>query len=92
LVHSANPLPLLLLSPTLPIPLRVLLLQEVYRFARCQRALPISLLEAKGVPLPAEEVEVLEDNLRWDELVVSGAYFLLAVFSAHNDCYQYAID
>lgn len=87
MVHSADSLLLLLLFlPTLPIPTWFHLLQEVYRFSRCQRALPISLLEAKGVPLPAEEVEVLEDNLRWDELVVSRAYFVF--ISAHNDCYQ----
>jgi hypothetical protein len=66
-------LPLLLFLATPPPPTPLQSVQEVYRFALCQRALPISLLEAKGVPLPAEEVEVLEDNLRWDELVVGGA-------------------
>lgn len=45
--------------------------KEVYKFARCKRALPISVMEEKGVPLPDEEVEVIEKNLRWDEIVVS---------------------
>lgn len=44
----------------------------MYRFARCRKPLPITLMEAKGVPLPAEELEVLQANLRWDEIVVSG--------------------
>lgn len=47
---------------------------EVYRFARCRKPLPISLMEAKGVPLPSEELEVLEANLRWDEIVWSNMH------------------
>jgi hypothetical protein len=44
--------------------------QEVYKFTRCKVPLPIAVMEAKGVPLPAEDVEVLEANLRWDEIWV----------------------
>jgi hypothetical protein len=46
--------------------------QEVYKFTRCKVPLPIAVMEAKGVPLPDEDVELLEANLRWSEILVRG--------------------
>eukprot|EP00882_Tetradesmus_deserticola_P004729 GHRQ01004983.1.p1 GENE.GHRQ01004983.1~~GHRQ01004983.1.p1 ORF type:complete len:264 (+),score=125.09 GHRQ01004983.1:1451-2242(+) len=39
-----------------------------YDFAQCKRLLPVSAVRGLGVPLPAAEVELLEDNLTWDEI------------------------
>ncbi|GAQ81795.1 hypothetical protein KFL_000910150 [Klebsormidium nitens] len=41
---------------------------EKYRFARCKRALPLGVMRKKGIPLPAEELEVLEDGILWESI------------------------
>lgn len=47
---------------------------EVYKFTRCKVPLPIAVMEAKGVPLPDEDVELLEANLRWSEILWSNMH------------------
>ncbi|KAF8067216.1 rxt3 [Scenedesmus sp. PABB004] len=41
---------------------------DTYTFARCKHILPVSAVKQLGVPLPADEVEVLEAALDWDDL------------------------
>jgi hypothetical protein len=41
---------------------------EYYRWSKCKRPLPLSSMKKKGVPLPAEFVEVLEEGLAWEEV------------------------
>lgn len=41
---------------------------ECYRWSRCKRPLSLSSMRDKGVPLPEEYVEVLEEGLGWDEV------------------------
>jgi hypothetical protein len=44
--------------------------QDNYTFAQCKRVLPVSAVRGLGVPLPAAEVELLEENLTWDDIQV----------------------
>lgn len=48
----------------------LLVVQDMFTFARCKAPLPISLLQKTGVPQPAELVEVLEKDLEWEEFQV----------------------
>ncbi|KAL4425450.1 hypothetical protein ABPG75_009466 [Micractinium tetrahymenae] len=41
---------------------------ERYRFSRCRRALPAAAMLRLGVPLPAAEREVLQDDLSWEDI------------------------
>ena len=41
--------------------------EQLYRFARCEPML-LAEMRATGVPLPATDVRVVEDGLRWEEL------------------------
>jgi len=41
---------------------------ECYRWAKCKRPLSLSSMKKKGVPLPEEFVEVLEEGLTWEEI------------------------
>lgn len=41
--------------------------KDLYSFAKCKAALPISLLQKTGVPQPASLVEVIEQNAEWEE-------------------------
>lgn len=43
----------------------------MYRFSKCKRPLPLSINISKGVPLPAEDIEVVDKDLKWEEIVVS---------------------
>lgn len=45
---------------------------ERYRFSRCRRALPAAVMQKLGVPLPAGEREVLQDDLAWEDIQVGG--------------------
>eukprot|EP01018_Ginkgo_biloba_P023775 Gb_35031 [translate_table: standard] len=38
-----------------------------YKWARCKQPLPQKVMRAIGVPLPPEYVEVLEENLDWED-------------------------
>lgn len=42
--------------------------QDTYTFARCKQLLPVAGVKRLGVPLPPEEVEVLEAGLSWDDI------------------------
>lgn len=44
-----------------------------YKWALCRQPLPLKVMLAKGVPLPNEFVEVLEDGLAWEEIQWSQA-------------------
>lgn len=39
-----------------------------YKWARCRQPLPLKVMLAKGVPLPLDFIEVLEDGLAWEEI------------------------
>ncbi|KAL1536571.1 U1 small nuclear ribonucleoprotein 70 kDa [Salvia divinorum] len=44
---------------------------DIFRWSRCRRPLPHKSMQSIGIPLPLEHVEVLEDNLEWDEIAWS---------------------
>lgn len=44
-----------------------------YKWACCRQPLPLKVMLAKGVPLPSEFMEVLEDSLAWEEIQWSQA-------------------
>jgi hypothetical protein len=44
--------------------------QDLYTFGRCKHAHPLATLKQLGVPLPAEEAEVLLSGVAWDEFKV----------------------
>jgi hypothetical protein len=48
-------------------------LQDKYVFAQCKRVLPVSAVRELGVPLPPAEVEVLEEDLTWDDVQVGAS-------------------
>ncbi|CAL9069418.1 unnamed protein product [Musa banksii] len=41
---------------------------DVFRWSCCKRALPEQLMRSSGIPLPVEHLEVLEDNLDWEDI------------------------
>ncbi|GFP97333.1 hypothetical protein PHJA_001877400 [Phtheirospermum japonicum] len=41
---------------------------DVFRWSRCKRHLPQKIMQSIGIPLSLEHVEVLEDNLEWDDI------------------------
>ncbi|CAM8947151.1 unnamed protein product [Rhodiola kirilowii] len=41
---------------------------DTFRWSRCWRPLPQSLMLSVGIPLPSEHVEVIEDNLDWEDI------------------------
>ncbi|KAK3163722.1 hypothetical protein QOZ80_1AG0007440 [Eleusine coracana subsp. coracana] len=43
-------------------------LWDVFRWSRCKKAMPESAMRSMGVPLPAEQLEVLQDNLEWEDV------------------------
>ncbi|CAN0865140.1 hypothetical protein LINGRAHAP2_LOCUS9149 [Linum grandiflorum] len=56
------------------------------RWSRCKRAFPEKLMRSFGIPLAAEHVEVLEENLDWEDdvqwlqtgVVIAGEEYSLA--------------
>jgi hypothetical protein len=58
-------------------------LQDNYAFAQCKRVLPVSAVRGLGVPLPPAEVEMLEENLTWDEIQVRSCVCHLFVTLLH---------
>jgi hypothetical protein len=57
LIHTLNPLRVLE-RPGTPQHDHPTYEGEKYRFAKCKRALPLGVMRKKGIPLPAEELEV----------------------------------
>ncbi|XP_020596836.1 uncharacterized protein LOC110036680 [Phalaenopsis equestris] len=58
---------------------------DVYRWSRCKRPLPQDFMHSIGIPLPVEHLEVLEENLDWEDVQwsqtgvwVAGKEYLLA--------------
>ncbi|KAK1367195.1 Histone deacetylation protein Rxt3 [Heracleum sosnowskyi] len=41
---------------------------DVFRWSRCKKPLPQQLMLSIGIPLPLENLEVLEDNLDWEDI------------------------
>ncbi|XP_054809762.1 uncharacterized protein LOC129311453 [Prosopis cineraria] len=41
---------------------------DVFRWSRCKKPLPQKAMRTIGIPLPLEHVEVLEENLDWEDL------------------------
>lgn len=58
---------------------------DVFRLSRCKKILPEEMMISSGIPLRAEDLEVIEDNLEWEDLqwsqtgvLVSGKTYVLA--------------
>uniref|UniRef100_A0A2P2KGR2 Zinc finger CCCH domain-containing protein 13 n=1 Tax=Rhizophora mucronata TaxID=61149 RepID=A0A2P2KGR2_RHIMU len=41
---------------------------DTFRWSRCKKPLPQKIMRSVGIPLPLEYVEVLEENLDWEEV------------------------
>eukprot|EP00258_Populus_trichocarpa_P032083 XP_024448102.1 uncharacterized protein LOC7484105 isoform X1 [Populus trichocarpa] len=41
---------------------------DVFRWSRCKKPLPQKVMQSVGIPLPLEHVEVLEENLDWEDV------------------------
>ncbi|KAK4764187.1 hypothetical protein SAY87_013625 [Trapa incisa] len=41
---------------------------DVFRWSRCKKPLPQKVMRSIGIPLPLEYVEVLEENLDWEDV------------------------
>ena len=48
---------------------------------RCKRALPLPTMRMLGIPLPADQVEVLGTGMPWEEIQVGHRLFLLRLHS-----------
>ncbi|XP_072993103.1 uncharacterized protein [Typha latifolia] len=43
-------------------------LVDVFRWSRCKKAMPERIMRSMGIPLPMEHLEVLEENLDWEDV------------------------
>ncbi|OAY78244.1 hypothetical protein ACMD2_02705 [Ananas comosus] len=41
---------------------------DVFRWSRCKKAMPEQIMRSIGIPLPMEHLEVLEENLEWEDV------------------------
>ncbi|KAJ4967177.1 hypothetical protein NE237_019026 [Protea cynaroides] len=41
---------------------------DVFRWSRCKKPFPQKVMRAMGIPLPLEHLEVLEENLEWEDV------------------------
>ncbi|XVE98960.1 hypothetical protein REPUB_Repub03eG0154500 [Reevesia pubescens] len=41
---------------------------DVFRWSRCKKPLPQKVMRSIGIPLPLEHVEVLEENIDWEDV------------------------
>ncbi|KAJ7975552.1 zinc finger CCCH domain-containing protein 13-like isoform X2 [Quillaja saponaria] len=41
---------------------------DLFRWSRCKKPLPQKVMRTVGIPLPLEHVEVLEENLDWEDV------------------------
>ncbi|KAJ6292192.1 hypothetical protein OIU76_024164 [Salix suchowensis] len=41
---------------------------DVFRWSRCKKPLPQKVMQSVGIPLPLEHVQVLEENLDWEDV------------------------
>lgn len=51
---------------------------DVFRWSRCKKILPAEVMLSSGIPLRAEDVEVIEDNVEWEDLQWSQTGVLVA--------------
>ncbi|KAI3698241.1 hypothetical protein L6452_31354 [Arctium lappa] len=43
-------------------------LMDVFRWSECKKALPQTVMRSIGIPLPPEHLQVLEENLDWEDI------------------------
>lgn len=43
-------------------------MMDVFRWSRCKKPLPQKVMRTIGIPLPLEHLEVLEENLDWEDI------------------------
>ncbi|MQM05580.1 hypothetical protein Taro_038391 [Colocasia esculenta] len=43
-------------------------LADLFRWSRCKKPLPQEVMRSVGIPLPVEHLEVLEENLEWEDV------------------------
>ncbi|KAI3510273.1 hypothetical protein L1887_17138 [Cichorium endivia] len=43
-------------------------LMDVFRWSQCKKPLPQTVMRAIGIPLPPEHLQVLEENLDWEDI------------------------
>ncbi|XVE80175.1 hypothetical protein DITRI_Ditri14bG0118700 [Diplodiscus trichospermus] len=41
---------------------------DVFRWSRCKKPLPQKVMRSIGIPLPLEHIEVLEENIDWEDV------------------------
>ncbi|VFQ99418.1 unnamed protein product [Cuscuta campestris] len=41
---------------------------DVFRWSRCKKPLPQKMMRSFGIPLPLDHVEVMEENLEWEDI------------------------
>ncbi|KAH7659703.1 Histone deacetylation protein Rxt3 protein [Dioscorea alata] len=41
---------------------------DVFRWSRCKKPLPQNIMRSIGIPLPLDHLEVLEENLSWEDV------------------------
>ncbi|GLU05013.1 hypothetical protein SLE2022_221380 [Rubroshorea leprosula] len=41
---------------------------DVFRWSRCKKPLPQKVMRSIGIPLPLEHIEVIEENLEWEDV------------------------
>ncbi|KAL9461000.1 hypothetical protein AB3S75_004069 [Citrus x aurantiifolia] len=44
------------------------IMTDVFRWSRCKKPLPQKVMRSIGIPLPPEHVEVIEENLDWEDV------------------------
>ncbi|XP_071719824.1 uncharacterized protein [Rutidosis leptorrhynchoides] len=60
-------------------------MMDVFRWSECKKPLPQTVMRSIGIPLPPEHLQVLEENLDWEDIQwsqtgvwISGKEYLLA--------------
>ncbi|XP_010546274.1 PREDICTED: zinc finger CCCH domain-containing protein 13-like isoform X2 [Tarenaya hassleriana] len=43
-------------------------IMDVFRWSRCKKPLPQKVMRSIGVPLPPDHIEVIDDNLDWEDV------------------------
>ncbi|XP_006657690.1 eukaryotic translation initiation factor 3 subunit A isoform X1 [Oryza brachyantha] len=43
-------------------------LRDLFRWSRCKKAMPETAMRSTGIPLPPDQLEVLQDNLEWEDV------------------------
>ncbi|ONK56499.1 uncharacterized protein A4U43_C10F9390 [Asparagus officinalis] len=51
---------------------------DMFRFSRCKKILPAEIMLSSGIPMRVEDLEVIEDNVEWEDLQWSQTGVLVA--------------